>query len=252
MKIYKMKDNTDSYTIKKNKLFDLPMRLLLIGKSGNGKSSFLGNLLLRKDMYRDNFKPENIYIFSGSLYGDKKIETIIKELDIPEENLFDRYEDEEINIVYDMLVDNYNESLAMKEKPEHTLILFDDLSYTNKMKTSKKESALDRLMCNGRKFLISTIVTAQKYSQLNTTARENCSGMIINKCSNKQIELIEADVNFMNSKKQFMELFKEITNKKFSTFIVNFSNETIYQDSDFNNICICKNNKNDCGGKKII
>ena len=33
MKIYKMKDNTDSYTIKKNKLFDLPMRLLLIGKS---------------------------------------------------------------------------------------------------------------------------------------------------------------------------------------------------------------------------
>jgi len=32
MKIYKMKDNTDSYTIKKNKLFDLPMRLLLIGK----------------------------------------------------------------------------------------------------------------------------------------------------------------------------------------------------------------------------
>jgi len=48
-----MKDSSDSYTIKKNKLFDLPMRLLLIGKSGNGKSSFLGNLLLRKDMYRE-------------------------------------------------------------------------------------------------------------------------------------------------------------------------------------------------------
>ncbi len=251
MKIYKMKDNTDSYTIKKNKLFDLPMRLLLIGKSGNGKSSFLGNLLLRHDMYRDDFKPENIYIFSGSLYGDKKIETIIKELEIPEENLFDRYNDEEINIVYDMLVDNYNQALAMKEKVEHTLILFDDLSYTNKMKTSKKESALDRLMCNGRKYLISTLVTAQKYSQLNTTARENCSGMVLNKCSNKQIELIEADVNFMDSKKKFMELFKNITDKKFSTFIVNFSNSTIYQDSNFDNICICKNNKNECKGKII-
>jgi len=252
MKIYKMKDNTDSYTIKKNKLFDLPMRLLLIGKSGNGKSSFLGNLLLRKDMYRDNYKSENIFLFSGSLNGDAKISTIRSELDIPEENLFDRYNDDEINIVYDMLVDNYNDAIAMKEKPEHTLIIFDDLSYTNKMKTSKKESALDRLMCNGRKFLISTIVTAQKYSQLNTTARENCSGMILNKCSNKQIELIEADINFMDSKKKFMELFKTITDKKFSTFIVNFSNETIYQDSDFNNICICKNNKNECGGKKIL
>lgn len=252
MKIYKMKDNTDSYTIKKNKLFDLPMRLLLIGKSGNGKSSFLGNLLLRKDMYRDNYKSENIFLFSGSLNGDAKISTIRSELDIPEENLFDRYNDDEINIVYDMLVDNYNQAIAMKEKPEHTLIIFDDLSYTNKMKTSKKESALDRLMCNGRKFLISTLVTAQKYSQLNTTARENCSGMILNKCSNKQIELIEADVNFMDSKRKFMELFKTITDKKFSTFIVNFSNETIYQDSNFDNICICKNNKNECGGKKIL
>jgi len=252
MKIYKMKDNTDSYTIKKNKLFDLPMRLLLIGKSGNGKSSFLGNLLLRKDMYRDNYKSENIFLFSGSLNGDAKISTIRSELDIPEENLFDRYNDDEINIVYDMLVDNYNDAIAMKEKPEHTLILFDDLSYTNKMKTSKKESALDRLMCNGRKYLISTLVTAQKYSQLNTTARENCSGMILNKCSNKQIELIEADINFMDSKKKFMELFKNITDKKFSTFIVNFSNETIYQDSNFDNICICKNNKNECGGKKIL
>jgi len=250
MKIYKMKDNTDSYTIKKNKLFDLPMRLLLIGKSGNGKSSFLGNLLLRKDMYRNDFKPENIMIFSGSK-GDAKISTIIKELDIPEENLFYQYDDNEINVIYDMLVDNFNDAIAMKEKPEHTLILFDDLSYTNKMKTSKKESALDRLFCNGRKFLISTIVTAQKYSQLNTTSRENCSGMILNKCSNKQIELIEADINFMNSKKQFMELFKNVTNKKFSTFIVNFSNETIYQDSDFEDICICKDGSNACKGKII-
>ena len=252
MKIYKMIDNTDSYTIKKNKLFDLPMRLLLIGKSGNGKSSFLGNLLLRKDMYRDDFKPEDIYIFSGSLKGDKKIEIIINELGIPEENLFDRYNDDEINIVYDMLVEDYNESIALKERPSQKLILFDDLSYTNKMKTSKKESALDRLMCNGRKYLISTLVTAQKYSQLNTTARENCSGMILNKCSNKQIELIEADINFMDSKKKFMELFKNITDKKFSTFIVNFSNSSIYQDSNFDNICICKNNKNECGGKKIL
>ena len=29
------------------------------------------------------------------------------------------------------------------------------------------------------------------YSQLNTTSRENCSGMVLNNCSNKQIELIE-------------------------------------------------------------
>ena len=66
--------------------------------------------------------------------------------------------------------------------------------------------------------------------------------MILNNCSNKQIELIEADVNFTKSKKYFMELFRELTKDKFSTFIVNFSNDTIYQDSNFENICICKDN----------
>ena len=200
MKIFKMKDKTDSFVINKKNIFDLPMRLLLIGKSGNGKSSFLGNLLLRDDFYRKDFKPENIYIFSGSK-GDVKIATIITELEIPEENLFYQYNDEEINILYEHLVENYKEHILNKEKPEHVLILFDDLSYTNKMKISKKESALDKLFCNGRKWLISTIITAQKYSQLNTTSRENCSGMVLNNCSNKQIELIEADVNFTKSKK---------------------------------------------------
>ena len=247
-----MKDSSDSFTINKKNIFDLPMRLLLIGKSGNGKSSFLGNLLLRNEFYKNDFKPENIYIFSGSLDGDKKIETIIKQLDVPSENLFNRYNDDEINVVYDLLVDDYNKSISLKQNPEHKLIIFDDLSYTNKMKTSKKESALDRLFCNGRKYLISTIVTAQKYSQLNTTSRENCSGMILNNCSNKQIELIEADVNFTKSKKYFHELFREITKDKYSTFIVNFSNDTIYQDSNFENICICKDNSNICKGKIII
>ena len=251
MKIFKMKDKTDSFVINKKNIFDLPMRLLLIGKSGNGKSSFLGNLLLRNDFYRNDFKPENIYIFSGSK-GDVKIATIISELDIPEENLFYQYDDEEINILYDHLVENYKDRVLNKEKPEHVLIIIDDLSFTNRMKVSKKDSALDRLASNSRKWLFSTLITAQKFSQLNTTSRENCTGMVLNNCSNKQIELIEADVNFTKSKKYFHELFREVTKDKYSTFIVNFSNDTIYQDSNFENICICKDNSNKCKGKILI
>lgn len=70
MKILKMKDKSDNFTIKKEHTFSLPMRLLAIGRTGCGKSSTaLGNLLLRKEFYRNDFKPENIYIFSGSLKG---------------------------------------------------------------------------------------------------------------------------------------------------------------------------------------
>ena len=40
LKILKMKDNSDSFVTKKKKLFDLPMRLLIIGKTGDAKSTY--------------------------------------------------------------------------------------------------------------------------------------------------------------------------------------------------------------------
>ena len=68
LRILKMKDKTDSLTTKKETIFNLPMRLLLIGKTGDAKSTYLGNLLLREEYYKDDYEPENIYIFSGSVF----------------------------------------------------------------------------------------------------------------------------------------------------------------------------------------
>lgn len=84
LKILRMKDTSDNYVIKKKDIFDLPARLIISGASGMGKTSILGNLILRENAYRKDFEPENIFIFSGSLKGDIKIKTMIKELDIPE------------------------------------------------------------------------------------------------------------------------------------------------------------------------
>ena len=49
-KIDKMIDNSDNNTtIKDNNLFDLPMRLLFIAKTGDSKSTTLGNYLLKDE-----------------------------------------------------------------------------------------------------------------------------------------------------------------------------------------------------------
>ena len=189
-KVFKMKDISDNFTIKKDDIPSLPMRMLAIGRTGCGKSSIaLGNLLLRDEFYRKDFLPENIFIFSGSLSGDIKLRTIIDNLDIPSSNLFDTYDQEAANDIYDILVQNFNEKVNDKMKPEHSLIIFDDLGYTNLQKTNKKNNILDKILCNGRKFLISTITLNQKLTQLNTNAREQCSAVMLWKSTKKQVDL---------------------------------------------------------------
>ncbi len=181
IEVYKMKDKSDNFVIKKDRLFNLPARLLLLGKTGCGKSGKLGNLLLRSDMYRNDFLPENIFIFSGSVKGggDLKLNEIIEQLDIPSSNVFDNYDEEALNVIYEMLVDNYNEALRDKRKPDHSLIIFDDLGFSNLQKQNKKNDILNKLMANGRKFLISTFTLNQRITQLSRSCREQVSGAII-------------------------------------------------------------------------
>ncbi len=238
LKILKMKDSTDSNVTKKKDIFDLPMRLLIISKSGDGKSSYLGNLLLRKEFYRDDFLPENIFIFTGSKHGDKKLKTIIDELDIEDSNVVDGYDEDYLSMIYDMLVENYNEKIEdkVKDKKElNSLIIFDDLSFNNSFKDKGKNDMIRKLFMNGRKYSISVVVISQKYSSVSTAIRENATGLIIGKSSNKQVDLIADDHNYLKSgKKDFIKIFREATDEPYTKLIINFTNHpNIYQDQDF-------------------
>lgn len=233
LKILRMKDNSDSFVKKKNDIFDLPMRLIISGSSGMGKTSILGNIILRNDAYRNDFEPENIFIFSGSLKGDIKIKTMIKELDIPDGNVYTSYNEELMEHVYDELVDRFEEAINEKRKPEHSLIIFDDLAFSNLFAKSSKNSQIDRLFCNGRKFLISTILIIQKYTQLNTCARENATGLILGKSSNKQLELVESDFNYLNNKKEFLNMVRENTKSKHDFMVFTPDKKEVYRNKDF-------------------
>ena len=236
-KVFKMKDISDSFTIKKDDIPSLPMRLLAIGRTGCGKSSIaLGNLLLRPEFYRNDFLPENIFIFSGSLSGDIKLRTIIDTLDIPSGNLFSSYDQESAHDIYDMLVENFNEKVNDKLKPEHSLIIFDDLGFTNLQKTNKKHNILDKILCNGRKFLISTITLNQKLTQLNTNAREQCSAVLLWKSTKKQVDLAESTFNYLSNRNAFFELVRKNTVGQHDFLVMDFQKKEIYRDMEFNPI----------------
>lgn len=240
-KILKLKDKTDNFTKTKNKTFDMPFRLLIVGKTGMGKTNLLANMLLNddKDFYRKDFDPENIFIFSNSLDGDEKLKIIIRELDIPKENLFGKYDETAVEVIYDMMKDNYNEAIREKEKPRMSLFIFDDVSFDGSMKGQEKASQMNRIFMNGRKFLVNTVVTAQKYSSLGTGLRENASGLILGKSTNKQIDLIEQDHNYLkgkDAKKRFRDMILEHTDKKHDFIIINYTKPEIYFNKDFESI----------------
>ena len=235
IQILKLKDNTDSFVKRKNKTFDLPMRVLLTGKTGMGKTNILSNFLLNdnKEFYRKDFDPENIFIFSNSLDGDNKLKIIIRELDIPEENLFKKYDEEVEEEIYDMLMENYNESIEEGEKPKHSLMIFDDVSFDGSLKGKEKESQMNRIYMNGRKFLISSLATAQKYSSFGTGLRENASGLLLGKSSNKQLDLIEQDHNYLKNKKDFRDMYLDNTKDKHDFLVINYSKPELYFSKDF-------------------
>jgi hypothetical protein len=235
LSIYKVKDQAETYYTKKDIIFDIPFRLLIVGKSQlSGKSNILVNLLLRDEFYNNDFDGSNIFLVSPSITNDEKLKKIIKVKEIPEENLFLEYDEDVLKELYQMLQDEYEEAKANGEKPQNKLIIFDDMSYNGALK-AKQHGIINKIFSNGRHINLSIITTAQKYSDLLTSSRENANGAIFFNCSNKQLELIEADHNYLGSKKEFMNMFRKVMDEKHSFLVVNYTNpkEQRYLNKDF-------------------
>jgi len=235
-----MKDPFESYKIDKGDLPDVPFRILIVGKSlYAGKTNLLDNLLLRpmdKDdvtgmsYYRNDFKGDDIYIFSPSAKIDHKLKKLIEYKEIPAGNIFHEYNEDALEGVYEKIKDSYEESKALDEKPRHSLVILDDCSFDGSLK-SKMNGAITKLFCNGRHYLISTIITSQKYSDILTTCRENYTGMFLFECSEKQLELIYEDIG-MGEKKDFKKKFREATKEPHSFMVCNAKCPPLYRYQD--------------------
>jgi hypothetical protein len=219
--------------VSKPDLFDLPMRLIIVGKSQlSGKSTLISNLLLRPwseddkgglQFYKNDFDGDNIYIVCPSFDLDVKMSMIQKGLDIPETNIYREYDESELESWYDRIEEQFKKDVADGKKPKHTLLVLDDCAFSGALKATLN-GVLSKIACNGRHILISMIVTAQKYTSVSTVLRENASGIICFESSNKQIDLLYEDHSNM-SRKAFDDLFRQATKEKHSFLVINYSND---------------------------
>lgn len=239
-RILQMKDKSDKSVIKKSTIFDVPFRIGIVGNSGSGKTNLLATLILdpEKTFYRDLFEPENIYIFSGSLKTDNKMKGIIKALDIPESNTFSDYDDDIVNLIYEEIEERIAQT---KGKQEHSLFIFDDLSYSHSIR-DKRNNAIGRLFLNGRKNQISTIFVAQRYNQILPAVRVNLTGLVMFNMPTSELEMVERDHNFLPNRKTFYKLVRENLEERHDFIIVNYSNKfnDLYLDKNFQTIQFSK------------
>ena len=234
--IYSVKDKNEKKIKKKDAIFFFTYRLLLIGKTQSGKGVVATNMILLPEYYGNDFEGEHIYIFSKSLDFDYKTKLMIKQKDIPKQNLFKGLDDDTLGAVLDFIEDQYLEAEQNGEKPPHSLIIMDDVM--ENLKEKDKDSAVNELFIRGRHLNISTWVFLQYYSRLPIIARTNSNGLVMFELPKKQIDIIGEEHSYLNSKKDFYEMYKKATDKKHSFFVINYTNDKQdrYLDSNFERI----------------
>ena len=236
-KILKIKDKSDSYYTKKNKIWDLPFRLLINGKSQlSGKSTFILNLF-RTSFYGNDFKGENIYVCTNN-----KIDTKMKLLQeyklIPDENFFS-FDEDYLSALYEIWEEDFIEAVSHADTPPNLCLILDDTAYSNALK-SKQTGIISKIIMNGRHINLSSVFTSQKFSLIGTNIRSNVTGAVLFNTSQRELELITDEFNYYENKKDFISMFRRETLKPHSFLVVNFTNQGqgLYYDSEFNEVSL--------------
>ena len=226
----KVRDHTDNLVVE-HTLFDLPIRGLIVARSGQGKNSILSNILMN-DHYKYNkiFKGDDIYIFSPRPYDDAKMKLLIDYYEIDDNNIYagDMPDLDSMEHVYEGLIDEFKED--NKKKP---IIIIDD--YSSSGKFTSKFNVLVKVFCNSRKFNINIFFLSQYYNHTSPGIRNNANVLIIGNCSNKNLKTITDEHNFLENDKIFKQMFRRETLERFDFFTINYSNsaDRLYLNKNF-------------------
>jgi len=239
LKFKKVKDKSDKLTkVDKGILGDLPLRALLVGRTGSGKTSAIISLLCDSRFYKNDFEGENIYLFSP-MVNDKKMEMLVEKKKIPCINIFTEFDDEILNQLYEQLVEDFQEEEALgAKKVLPKLIILDDLSFDGSLRKGLF-NAVSRVFCNGRKHGISIFVTSQYYSHNLPVCRFNANFLILFNMNEKELDKITDEHNFLGNRNKFKDLMRTQLNEQHDFVVINYTNSRLkglYMNSNFEKI----------------
>lgn len=196
---------------------DLPCRIAIAGMSLlSGKTNALINLIGRPyddsdplKLYGDKFKPENIYLVSPTAAEEAKWREAFQEIEIPPGNLLP-YDEPMLLELVKKIKEDYATAIAEGEKPPHVLVIMDDCTADGSM-VSKRHGIMSKLASNLRHNNVSTIVTAQKWTDIPPVFRNQCTGMMLGMLSPAELDDIWPALAIPISKKEWLRVFEQGT-----------------------------------------
>jgi hypothetical protein len=219
------------YEVKQSKynvVSKLPMRSIILGPSGSGKSILLQNFIL--DIYRDCFS--RVYIFSPSINVDFQTwqpvkKYIDKEINAKDDETFyfDHYdEDALLNII-----NTQRKIIEYQKKHNHNklfsiLIVVDD--FADDVKFSRNSKLLHSLFTRGRHSQISTVVATQKFNALSPIIRVNASDLYVFRLRNySDLQAFLDEVSAIAPKDVILEMYHLATDEPYSFLTVKLTSK---------------------------
>ena len=214
------------YEVKQSKynvVSKLPLRAVILGPSGSGKSILLQNMIL--DIYEKCYK--RIYLFSPSINVDHQTWEPVKQMiekeiinNDNEQFYFDHYDEESLfNII-----NTQRKIIEYQKKHNHNklfsiLIVVDD--FADDVKFSRNSKLLHSLFTRGRHSQISTIVATQKFNALSPIIRVNASDLYVFRLRNySDLQAFLNEVSAIAPKDVILEMYKIATDETYSFLTV--------------------------------
>jgi hypothetical protein len=210
----------------------LPVRDMLLGPSGGGKTVLLSNLIL--DIYKDCFT--RIYIFSPSIHIDpvwRPVKDYIEKSETMSPNkheqiYYDHYDPEALeNIIHiQHQVADYVKNQTKQKKVYQILIIIDD--FADSPEFTRQSKLLHSLFIRGRHTMISTIVATQVYKAISPIIRKNITNLYIFRLRNQSdLNSVMEEVSAVIDNKKFLELYKKVIDIPYSFILIKLTAKKI-------------------------
>jgi hypothetical protein len=187
-------------------LFGHPFRMVIVGASGGGKSSFLYSIISDKKMYGEFF--DKIYIWNGSPRYNSQFKKI------KNTEVFNSYDVEEIKELVGAIRTVQKERNDEGKRYYRILFIFDDYS-SKGLNKRNSVNIVDDVFCSGRNAGISIIITSQVYKHINRNCRmTNVTHLVLCGINKPQLEEIaEEHQSEFATPDDVISIYKDIRTK---------------------------------------